>query len=298
MPTTIARLQPEQRSQVLALIEELERVDGVPPLSENKTMRIEGRFDARELVAIAEDGSMLGYAQAAWHRGAQGILGHWAVEIAVAPQLRGGDVTAKLINGMRHDIGDAEMTLWARFGYVAAAASACGWTTDRTLWEMRRSLPIPGLSNVVSGVELATFRMGADENAWLEANNAAFAGHPENGQMTRRDLEDRMAQPWFDPEGFFVAWDGAAIAGSCWTKVHENGTGEIYVIGVTPPWEGRGLGRSLVAYGLDYLHEKRHAATAVLYVESGNTRATKLYEGLGFEVARSLHAYRYVAETR
>jgi mycothiol synthase len=160
---------------------------------------------------------------------------------------------------------------------------------------MQRSLPIPGLESANSDFRIETFRMGADENAWLEANNAAFAGHPENGHMTRRDLESRMAQPWFDPEGFFVAWDGSEIAGSCWTKVHENGIGEIYVVGVVPGREGRGLGKTLVTHGLEYLHTKRHVANAMLFVESDNERATSLYAGLGFRVVRTLQAYTYSA---
>ena len=80
--------------------------------------------------------------------------------------------------------------------------------------------------------------MGVDESAWLSANNAAFAGHPENGRMTRRDLELRMAQGWFDPSGFFLAWANGELAGSCWTKIHDDGTGEIYIIGVVPAWRG------------------------------------------------------------
>jgi mycothiol synthase len=291
VPTTTSRLQPELRSQVRALLDEIERVDGEAPLSENKTMRLDGCLDAREYVASDDDGTVLGYGQAAWHRGPGAEAGHWALEVAVAPEYRSAGVTAQLIEMIRGDIGAADMTLWARTGFAADAAAAAGWIVQRTLWEMQCALPVGDLGDTALGLRLATFRMGADENAWLEANNAAFAGHPENGGMTRRDLERRMAQPWFDPEGFFIAWDGSAVAGSCWTKVHESGTGEIYVIGVVPSWVGRGLGRALVAHGLEYLHSRRHVATAVLFVESDNERATNLYEGLGFSVVRSLQAY-------
>jgi mycothiol synthase len=133
--------------------------------------------------------------------------------------------------------------------------------------------------------------MGVDETAWLEANNAAFAGHPENGDMTRRDLERRMAQSWFDPDGFFLAWGGDVLAGSCWTKMHEDGSGEIYIIGVIPSWEGRGLGRGLLAVGLEYLTAIKHARKAMLYVESTNERALKLYDKLGFIRGRAIKAY-------
>lgn len=296
MSISTTRLRPEFRDQVRALIDEAERADGVSPLSENKAMRIEGRLDAREHMACDAAGTVLGYGQAAWHRGAADESGHWAIEVVVAPVHRDSEVTAKLIDGLSQDLGEAAITLWARADYVAAAATAAGWTQQRTLWEMQRSLPIPGMERAGSDFQIETFRMGADENAWLEANNAAFAGHPENGSMTRRDLENRMAQPWFDPDGFFVAWDGSEIAGSCWTKVHESGTGEIYVIGVVPGREGRGLGKALVTHGLEYLYTKRHVANAMLFVESDNARATSLYTGLGFRVIRSLQAYTRPAD--
>ena len=90
-----------------------------------------------------------------------------------------------------------------------------------------------------------------------------------------------------------MAWDGLEVAGSCWTKLHENGIGEIYIIGVVPGYEGRGLGRGLLAHGLDYLHRVRHVATAMLYVEADNTRAVGLYTSLGFEVVNTVDAYRY-----
>ena len=294
MSLTFARLRPEQRTQVQALLAEIERVDRMPPLSENKSMRLEGRLDTREHVVVDAAGAILGYGQAAWHRGdSEGEEGHWAIEIALLPDLRDPELTAELIDNLRRDVGGSAVTLWARAGYVAIAATEHGWVNERLLWEMRRRLPIADLAPPAPGVPIETFRMGADENAWLEANNAAFAGHPENGSMTRRDLERRMAQPWFDPGGFFIAWDGDHAVGSCWTKVHGRGLGEIYIIGVVPGWEGKGLGLALVARGLDHLYQERNVTAAMLFVESTNQRAAKLYDGMGFQVARSIRAFRY-----
>jgi mycothiol synthase len=257
-------------------------------------MRLDGRLDSREQIAMLADGSVVGYAQAAWHRGSElSGDGHWAIEVAVAPQHRDGAATTELIEALRVDLNSEDTVLWARVGYVADAAIGGGWERWRVLWEMRRRLPVENLDPAITGFRLASFRMGIDETAWLEANNATFAGHPENGDMTRRDLEKRMAEPWFDPDGFVLAWDGDQLAGSCWTKVHENGVGEIYIVGVVPRWEGRGLGRALVSIGLEYLANQRHSREAMLFVESANRRAVRLYRGLGFDIAHSVEAYRY-----
>ena len=132
---------------------------------------------------------------------------------------------------------------------------------------------------------------GTDEEAFLALNAEAFAGHPEQGRMTRADLDQRMAEPWFDPEGFFVAEaraDGAAAAagdllGFHWTKVHpgEPPHGEVYVVGVSPRAQGLGLGRLLTLTGLHHL-AARGLREVVLYVESDNAPAIAVYSRLGF----------------
>jgi mycothiol synthase len=292
-----ARLHPDQRGDVQRFIKTVEQHDNAPPLSEYKTMRLDGRLDVRERVARTADGSMIGYGQAAWHRGHDEAHGHWALEVVVGPDARHTDVAARLIDKLRVDTGEGDPLLWARSWYIADTAILSGWRIERELSEMRRALPIEDVATDFAGFELATFRMGVDERAWLDANNAAFAGHPENGHMSRRDLESRMARSWFDPRGFFLAWDEGRLAGSCWTKIHDDGVGEIYIIGVVPGWDGRGLGKDLAIHGLHYLGRTRHLAKAMLFVESTNERALGLYRDLGFEAVRTVAAYRYQPKT-
>ena len=116
--------------------------------------------------------------------------------------------------------------------------------------------------------------MGVDEDAFLAVNAAAFAHHPEQAGMTRADLDARIAEPWFDPAGFFLAWRGDELLGYHWTKVHSEPAGEfgeVYVVGIAPTAQGDGLGRLLT--GL---------AEVILYVESDNAPAVAVYERLGF----------------
>ncbi|MCP4306903.1 MAG: mycothiol synthase [bacterium] len=293
MEIETSRLHPDDRGEVQKLIKSVEQYDDAPPLSEDKTMRLDGGLEVRERVARTADGSLIGYGQAVWHRGEREGSGHWALEVVICPEARHTSAPALLIDMLRGDVGEGSPLLWARSQYVAAAAAQSGWIVERTLLEMRRALPIEETSDEFAGFELRTFRMGVDERAWLDANNAAFAGHPENGRMRRRDLESRMARSWFDPRGFFLAWENDRLAGSCWTKIHDDGLGEIYIIGVVPGWEGRGLGKGLVLHGLNYLGNTRHLARAMLFVESANDRALGLYRELGFEAERTVAAYRY-----
>lgn len=255
-------------------------------------MRLVGGLDVREHVLLDEMASIVGYAQAAWH-GANETGGHWAIEIVADGGHREVADVLSLIEAVRFDLEGARATIWARSGYAGLAARAGGWQEQRVLLEMRRSLPIENLTPDLGEALVTTFRVGVDEGAWLDVNNAVFAGHPENGDMTRLDLETRMAQQWFDPAGFFLAWIDQQLVGSCWTKLHENGVGEIYIIGVAPGWEGRGLGKGLVAVGLDHLGTVRHARQGMLFVEASNRRATQLYEQLGFQVKDRVSAYAH-----
>jgi mycothiol synthase len=152
---------------------------------------------------------------------------------------------------------------------------------------MIRPLPPDDAPALPGGLDVAFFRRGLDEDAMLGVNNAAFAGHPDNGAWTREILEGRMARRWFDPRGLLLARRAGELAGFCWTKMHSRAVGEIYVIAVLPHLQGRGLGAGLALLGLWDLHDRSGARSATLFTESGNERARRLYERLGFEVLRS-----------
>jgi mycothiol synthase len=54
-------------------------------------------------------------------------------------------------------------------------------------------------------VFIRQFDPDRDRAAWVALNAAAFADHPEQGRLTLADLDQRLAQPWFDAAGFLVA---------------------------------------------------------------------------------------------
>ena len=116
----------------------------------------------------------------------------------------------------------------------------------------------------------------------LGVNADAFAAHPEQGGLDAEGLAARMDEPWWDPAGLLVAVgpDGALL-GFHWTKRHSSALGEVYVVGVSSAAQGRGLGRVLTLAGLHHL-EAAGVAEVLLYVESDNAPAVRLYGGLGF----------------
>jgi mycothiol synthase len=181
--------------------------------------------------------------------------------------------------------------LWAHGDLPSAGAfaEAKGFRRARSLWQMRRPLAAePELPDPVfpPGVTVRTFVPGKDEEAWLAVNARAFAHHPEQGAWTRADLDLREAEPWFDPEGFFLAERDGELVGFHWTKIHPKGPdgspeGEVYVVGIDPGRQGGGLGRALTIAGLRYLRD-RGLGHVMLYVDEDNTAATRMYTALGF----------------
>jgi mycothiol synthase len=75
------------------------------------------------------------------------------------------------------------------------------------------------------------------------------------------------------------------------------GLSEVYVVGVDPSAQARGLGQLLTSVGMVALARRLADAadpTVMLYVESDNTAAVRTYEGLGFTVYSVDTAYAAV----
>ncbi len=182
------------------------------------------------------------------------------------------------------------LRVWSHGDHPAARALArsAGYRVIRELLQLRRSLDeqFPGRAEEIGAalpgeITLRGFRPGVDDAAWLRLNAKAFAHHPEQGRTTQADLQARMAEPWFDPDGFLIAEQDGVLVGFHWTKVHPEGLGEVYVLGVDPDRHGGGLGRALTLAGLKYLYDQG-LRTVLLYVESDNVPALAVYRRLGF----------------
>lgn len=181
--------------------------------------------------------------------------------------------------------GGAAIQVWGRNADhdLDAAMAARRLEKTRELLQLRAPLPPDAARDAAfPPVAIRPFRPGHDERSWLEVNNRAFREHPEQSAWTLDDLARREREPWFDPRGFLLHEADGRLAAFCWTKVHRRPAfGEIYVIGVDPDFQGRGLGRALTRAGLGHL-AARGISTAMLYVEVTNAPALVLYRSLGF----------------
>jgi mycothiol synthase len=179
------------------------------------------------------------------------------------------------------------LDVWAYNDSEASRALmlSLGLDATRRLLHMHRHPGEPPHLPTPDGAAIRPFRPGDDDEAWLDMNNRIFADHPENGRWTIEDLRSRLEQPWFNPDDFLVLEVDGEMAGCCWLKIEERGEdgsiGEVYVIGAAPEFQGRGLGRFLLAQGLERLSKQNVDAVAV-YVDQSNERGVALYWAFEF----------------
>lgn len=287
----VGRLDPDEVHAVSLLVEAATEADGVRPLSEHVMLHLRYGGDRpvrNVLIYVGRELAAYG------HLDITDEVAGASAEVVVHPAFRRRGLGRLLARTTLAHSPDGRLRLWAHGEHPAAyaLAHAMGFRRSRALWQMRRSLnaalPAPTWPD---GVVVRTFRPGQDDEEWLRLNAAAFADHPEQGRWTIEDLRRRMREPWFDPEGFFLAERAGRLVGFHWTKVHGgNGDdshhghdpiGEVYVVGVDPGEQGTGLGRALTLAGLQHLRH-RGLPAVMLYVDADNEPAIRLYTRLGF----------------
>lgn len=296
-PQWRAALTDDDQRQIRDLIAGAGDHDGVAPVGEQVLRELSGSRTGH--LVVGDDGEVRGYLNLTAGSDDTAPM----AELVVAPQSRRRGIGTALARAALDRTGGRNR-FWAHGTLPAARATAAalGLFPVRELLQMRR--PLRGVPNpsIPPGVSIRTYAGASDDAELLRVNNAAFAWHPEQGGWTSADLAERRAEAWFDPDGLFLAFDGAVLLGFHWTKIHRGeagaeDAGEVYVVGVDPAAQGRGLGRVLTEVGLAHLAGRLAAAEqpmVLLYVEGDNTAALRTYEQLGFAVHSVDTAYAAV----
>lgn len=206
MITTHTDLTETLAGQITELATAAAHADGVAALSEASHLALRRPTPGTHHL-LAHDGDVLtGYAQ---------VWPDASAELVVGPEFRCHGTGSALWNEAQ-DQGAARVWAHGDLPAAQAFAAANALVPTRSLLKMGRPLtgadriprPLPEGYAVLTFADRATST--PDPVGELQVlNAAAFAGHPEQGRLTVADLEARMAEPWFDPEGLiYVVEDG------------------------------------------------------------------------------------------
>jgi mycothiol synthase len=303
-------LPPPDAGRVLELASAAAGADGVAPLSEDVLLQVRhgSAPPARDIEVTAASPAgpgqvLVGYAHMdpPDYAGQDGDI---TAELVIHPAHRRQGYGTSLLGSVLEMADGHGVRIWAHGDRPGSAALAGKFNLARirALFQLRMPLAKAPETDPAfpAGVMVRSFVPGEDEAAWLGVNQRAFAHHPEQGSWTAKDLQMREDEPWFDPNGFFLAERDGQIVGFHWTKVHQpdDGTppiGEVYVVGVDPGQQGGGLGKALTLAGVAHLR-RLGLAEVMLYVDEDNTAAVKMYTALGFEPWSTDVMYRRAGE--
>ncbi len=279
MPTPIDRivgevhLVPYEESAVARLLKRVTQADGHPPLSGHKLESIGD--DRSRTGAWSDETGMCVVGVAALHEAS----GHWAVEIAVAPEQRGPrmeEVAVRLATSLAPDT--AVHTVWAFRTDQIEAIERLGYQEIRAM--IRMAGPTPEEIHCVPSRATIDAMAPEDMGGIAAVNNRAFVGHPEQGAMTGEDFGSLVGRAGFDSAGVLLAKMGERVVGFCVTKYEGDAIGEIFVIAVDPEEQHSGIGRALIGSGFEVL-QRRGALEVHLWVDASNETAIRFYTSLG-----------------
>ena len=291
-PIVTDRLDAAGVAHARRLVADATSADDVAPVSEQAVLSIDDAAGSHAESGVRHVLSTAGYANITPGRDGEPSMIEGVVDPALRRRGHGKalfDVAFDDARAVSNPDGPTPRA-WAHGDLPGAQALAAsmGLHKQRELLQLRRDVAADGSDLpplvVDPSIELRTYAGPADDAEILRVNNAAFAWHPEQGGWSSAQITERTSSEWFDPAGLFLAYDvddPTTLLGFHWTKQQDAGLGEVYIVGVDPAAQGRGLGRMLTLAGLHYFADRR-IGTVMLYVEGDNTAALHTYERLGF----------------
>ena len=174
------------------------------------------------------------------------------------------------------------------------------YTRERVFYRMEIAFDAPPPEpQLPEGITIRSFRWGEEDRAVYEAFEEAQAdewGHErlpfDKWRYYFIDVEEN-----FDPEAWFLAWEGETIVGYAlcrWERAGEPDRSTVRYLAVRKPWRKRGIALALLhaAFGGMYQQGKRGAGLGV--DATSYTGADRLYVRAGMNRAFETLRYRKV----
>lgn len=166
-----------------------------------------------------------------------------------------------------------------------------GYAVRRTIYRMGIDLT----GDVVvqappDGVEIRPFE---EEQAAVmrDTMDEAFADHFRQSEEPFEAWKQRLlGHPNYDPDLWFIAWDGAEPAGALLCFDHDD-LAYVQGLGVRRPWRRRGLGLALLTSVFATLAARGQLRVELGVDTEGKTQPLRLYERAGMHVTFTYELY-------
>jgi mycothiol synthase len=260
-------------------------------------------FDPEGLFMAIRDGCLVGFSEAEIQKTrvaagkSQGFVG-----VEVVPEARGQGVEDELMSRAQgflrgRGIREAIYTFHPTIPWRAKLARDHGFSYLRRYYRLKRDMTAP-VPEVPFPPGMDMDRRASSEapddyiREWTETFNRAFVDHfnfapadPQNFINWRDVPEEQFV--------FAMARSGGKPIGVCLSEIEhgsDNQEGWVDILGVVPEARRSGLGRALLADGLNWIAERR-AKVALLGVDAQNEKALELYRSVGFEPLFEIHSH-------
>jgi len=160
-----------------------------------------------------------------------------------------------------------------------------GFEARRFAWILRRPAGNNTKPEFPPGFELRTFRDGIDEERWCTITNDAFEHSLGHVRMTPERLAHWRIDSTYIDGGMKLLWhNDKPVATLALTREEQKGEEVLFIdaIGVLTEFQGQGLGRNLLRYGIQYAAENNFGKV-MLSVNGENDKAAGIYFKEGFE---------------
>jgi mycothiol synthase len=173
--------------------------------------------------------------------------------------------------------------------------SIMGFRFVRRFLELTLDLYESQLPDIGQNDILFRYLRCGEEEKLMHLQNRSFVNTWGYNPNTLDEIIYRTSLQSCSPEDVILACEADSLIGYCWTRrifgeneIKSRDKGRIYMLGVDPQYQWRGIGKQVLLTGLSHLKSKG-VKSVELSVDSENKAACSLYRSAGFEIlARSL----------
>lgn len=242
----------------------------------------------RKYILISTQGKNVGYLFMTFEKPINRLI----LEGGIHSQYRGKGLGNLLIaHGLKEATSRGAKTInvpvQAQTSQLTNLLSSAGLRHVRTHWHMKRPAETIALPTTPETLQLQYLSKG-QEQLFATLQNNCFRGEWGFSPNTKKQIETSLEYPGNYDNGILLLTEKGRFIGYNWTLLITNALlvdGVISMTGVLPKYRGHGLGKLIVAYGIDQL-QKKGAHSTKLTVDADNIPARELYLKLGFQKVR------------